>query len=264
MYEFPFQSESMTYQTSGGDTLYPVSQLRDLGVTISDDLGWSAHVNTLASKARSVASWVLSAFKSRDQLTMLTLYKSIIRSHLEYCCPLWNCQKVADMKLIENVQRTFTSKIMGVQHLNYWQRLKSLGLMSLQRRRERYVIIHVWKIYNGTCPNDIDIRFHPSSRHGIRAQVPTLSKSSSLRNQTMYDASFAVIGPRLWNCIPPHLHAVADPIQFKIKLTEFLLTIPDNPPTCGYSSVNNNSMLEWTKNMNAAVQQGRSEKLMTL
>jgi len=95
LYEFPFQNETMTYVTSGGDTLYPVNELRDLGVTVSDDLGWSTHVNALSIKARSIASWALSAFKARDKLTMMTLYKSLIRSHLEYCCPLWNIWNIA-------------------------------------------------------------------------------------------------------------------------------------------------------------------------
>ena len=41
---------------------------------------------------------------------------------------------------------TFTYKITEVQHLNYWERLRELKLYSLQRRRERYIIIHIWKI----------------------------------------------------------------------------------------------------------------------
>ena len=35
----------------------------------------------------------------------------------------------------------------------YHERLKSLGLYSLQRRRERYCIIYVWKIIEGLAPN---------------------------------------------------------------------------------------------------------------
>ena len=81
--------------------------------------------------------------KTRDKQTMMTLYKSLVRSHLEYCCPLWNSSTLADIQQLEGVQRTFTSRISGVGHLNYWERLKALNLMSLQRRRERYIIIHI-------------------------------------------------------------------------------------------------------------------------
>ena len=126
------------YEVSNGNMLYPTQTVKDLGVTVSADLSWTPHVNRIAERAGKVASWVLSEFKTRDKATMMTIYKSLVRSHLEYCCPLWNCSKNKDIQQLEGIQRTFTSKIDGTQHLNYWQRLKALDLMSLQRRRERY------------------------------------------------------------------------------------------------------------------------------
>ena len=76
---------------------------------------------------------------------MLTLYKSMVRSLLEYCSPLWNSKNIGDIQILEGVQRTFTSRIGGCYELDYWERLQKLSLMSLQRRRERYIILHMWK-----------------------------------------------------------------------------------------------------------------------
>ena len=175
MYEFPFISEVLQYNTSNGNILEASESVKDLGVLVSPALSWSPQINRVASRARAVASWVLSAFKARDRTTMLTLYKSLIRSHLEYCCPLWNPHLIRDIQVLEGVQRTFTSKIWGVQHLDYWARLQALNLMSLQRRRERYIIMHVWKILNDASPNDLDIKFTAPSRNGIKALVPPLN-----------------------------------------------------------------------------------------
>ena len=119
LYELPFTADEMSYKVSTGDVLYPKSQVKDLGISISSDLSWSIHINTMCARARSVAAWVLSAFKTRDRITLVTLYKSLVRSHLEYCCPLWSPRKITDIQLIEGVQRSFTSRIWGVQHLNY-------------------------------------------------------------------------------------------------------------------------------------------------
>ena len=219
LYELPFVSECMLYTISSGDTIQPTYSLRDLGVTVCSDLSWSLHISSIACKARSIASWVFSVFKTRGTVAMLTLYKSLVRSNLEYCCPLWNPNKLADIQQLESVQRTFTSRISGVQHLNYWERLNALNLMSLQRRRERYVILQMWKILHCVSPNDIDIQFSTSPRQGVRAKVPQLNKCSMQRHQTLYDTSFAVQGPRLWNTIPCDLTREADFQKFKNSLT---------------------------------------------
>ena len=124
-------------------------------------------------------------------------------------------------------------------------------------------MLHMWKILHGLSPNDLNIKFSDPSRFGIKAHVPSLMRSSSQRNQSLYDNSFAVIGPRLWNILPNHLHHMADLKQFKHALTEFLNTFPDTPPVSGYSCANRNSMLDWTQNRKAAAQQGRSDNPMT-
>jgi len=108
----------------------------------------------------------------------------------------------------------------------------------MQRRRERYIIIHMWKILHQRCPNDLGIHFSTPSRHGIKATIPSLSKSSTQRQQSLYDGSFAVMGPRLWNIIPSDLHLIEDPLLFKAKLSEFLKPFPDNPSVSNYSCPN--------------------------
>ena len=89
---------------------------------------------------------MLRVFQSRQCSLMLTLLKSLVIPLLEYCCQLWNPWQANDIQASEAIQRTFTYKITEVQHLNYWERLHELKLYSLQRRREHYIIIYIWKI----------------------------------------------------------------------------------------------------------------------
>ena len=145
--------------------------MRDLGVNMSPDYTWSTHVARVTEEGKKTLSWVLSVFRDRSKLTMLTLYNSLVRSKLEYCCPSWNPSAVADIQKLESVQRVFTSKVAGCRELAYWERLKLLKIQSLQRRRERYAIIHTWKILNNLTNNDIGLSFtdtENSSRTGIR------------------------------------------------------------------------------------------------
>ena len=195
---------------------------------------------------------------------MCTLYKCLVRSHLEYCCSPWSPAKQADIQLLEEVQRSFTSKIWGVNNLNYWDRLKALKLMSLQRRRERYIIIQMWKILNGNCPNDINAHFMAPSRRGIQCVVPPLNRQSSRRNQTLYDNSFAVLGPRLWNTLPVELTQVTGKEAFKHRLTKFMFSFQDEPAVSGYSSSNGNLILDWCSGEADRMLLGWSHDVMTL
>ncbi|CAL8291883.1 unnamed protein product [Gadus morhua 'NCC'] len=72
--------------------------------------------------------------------------------------------------MIESIQRSFTAKIAGCSNLSYWDRLKHLNLYSLQRRRERYMVILVWKIYHGAIPNSVNLVFQHSERRGVTCQ----------------------------------------------------------------------------------------------
>ena len=148
---------------------------------------------------------------------------------LEYCCPLWDPSKITEIQMLEGVQRTFTSRIGGLKDMNYWERLAHLKLMSLQRRRERYTILMMWKILHNVVPNCCNIEFIDTSRHGTKAVIPSLSKCSSPRNQTLYDSSFAVRGPKLWNKVPVAIKAEKTFDGFKVSLSKFPATIPDNP-----------------------------------
>ena len=59
--------------------------------------------------------------------------------------------KAKNIQAIEAMQRTFTYKITEEQHLNYWERLHELKLYSLQRRRECYIIIYIWRQHSIWC-----------------------------------------------------------------------------------------------------------------
>ena len=241
----PFSNKYFEYTTSSGQSIEASSMVRDLGVHITPELSWTPHINIMCDTARQMTSWVLSVFRDRSVTTMIPLYSSMIRSRLEYCSPLWSPTKIGDIQNIESIQRHFTSKISGFSDIDYWKRLELLNLMSLQRRRERYVIITIFKILHDLMPNDLNISFSHSERRGIRAVVPPLSKAGTLKAQTRYDQSFAVLGPKLWNCIPPETTRIMKLTSFKTSLGKFLQQLPDTPPTPGYTSVNNNSILSY-------------------
>ena len=131
----------------------------------------------------------------------------MVRSLVENCCPLWHPSKISDIQKLESVQKTFISRITGMKELHYYDQLIHLSLMSLQRRRERFILLHLWKIVHGKTSNDLNIQFVSRPKLGTLAIIPSKSRTSSAANQTLFDNSFAVQGPKLWNAMPHHLNS---------------------------------------------------------
>ena len=175
---------------------------------------------------------------------MMTLYKSLVRSLLEYCCPLWNPQDSRNIQKLENIQSSYISKITGLKDLNYWERLSKLNLDSLQRRRERYCIIHMWKILHNLAPNDLGFDFYHHPRLGFKVQRKPILKPNS-KFQTIRDSSFVHIGVRLWNILPKEVSLQSTLGSFKVQLGNFLAKFPDKPSIPGLTYVNNNSLLSF-------------------
>ena len=107
----------------------------------------------------------------------------------------------------------------------------------------------MWKVLHSITSNDLNIEFV----HRHQAKVPFRNRSSSAFHLSAYEHSFAVMGPKLWNCIPYVLNTKQDFPPFKRKLTVFLLSVPDTPPARGYTPANSNSLLIcWRKDKEAS------------
>ena len=243
--ELPFTASLHTYTTSNGKVLDPSNQVRDLGVILTPDCQWSAQINTIAENAKKMASWVLGTFKDRSVPIMTLLYKTMVRSRLEYCSALWSPHKIKDIQTLEAIQRSFTRRISGCQNMDYWDRLQFLKLPSLQRRRERYIIISTWKILHSKVPNDIGMTFYVSERLGMRARVPPIAKHCPMSIKSTYENSFSVKAAKMWNLLPKSVNTIKELNTFKGALGRFLEKVPDKPPTPGYTAECKNSLLDW-------------------
>ena len=242
--ELPFFNEYKIYKASNNIEILPSQTVRDLGVHIDVKLNWNAHYDILIKKCKQLCGWIFSTFYTRDRTTMLMLFKSLVRSKMEYCCEVWQPYLIKDIVSLERIQRNFTCRIAGMDGLNYWERLAELKIMSLQRRREKIILVHVWKVLNGLYPNTIDMSFkHHVRSNAIKAILKPLPKAKG-KLLTKYEESFLINSSKLWNVLPPSLTLITNLNCFKRELDNFLCSVPDKPPLPGYFRQTNNSLTE--------------------
>ena len=76
---------------------------KDLGVTFTSDLKSSAHCKDVYSKANRMLGLLSRTVKYKNPAVLTTLYKSIVRPHLEYCSTTWNPHYSKDKCLLERM-----------------------------------------------------------------------------------------------------------------------------------------------------------------
>ena len=230
------------YVSPAGTIIDDKEHVRDLGVTMSSDCTFKEHISKICQSARNMCSWILRTFKSRSPDLMLTTWKSLVLPILDYCSQLWSPQKKGEIQQIEQIQKSFTRKIWMVNGKeNYWNRLRSFHLHSLERRRERYRIIYTWKILGEIVPNLTSernrIKSTTSLRFGRKCVIPPVPKHATSGVKSLREASFCIQGARLFNVLPMEIRNISNVelSVFKTKLDEFLRTIPDEPLSPGYT-----------------------------
>ena len=225
---------------------------------ISSDLTFSLHIQNTVAKSQQMCGYILRTFSIRSPDVMITLFKSLIQPHLDYCVQLWFPHKIQDMQKLEAIQRSFTSRIAGLSDSDYWARLKKLNLYSVQRRYERYIAIYIWKVLEKFIvpPESEEIVATFSDRNGRTCVRSHLSSSCSAKLKTLQHNSLSPFGTRVFNTLPRLIRDFTGSLEsFKKMLDCFLQTLPDEPNVPGYKSMlapSSNSIidqLQYQKNM---------------
>ena len=141
-----FVPRYMMMNNSNEHILECADKEKDIGVIFDASLQFEIHMKEKISKASSIFALIRRSYKYLNITTFKLLFKSLVRSHLEYASSVWSPWKIKYIDSIENVQRRATKQIPGFKNLSYEERLRRLKLPSLKFRRIRGDMIETYKI----------------------------------------------------------------------------------------------------------------------
>jgi len=218
------------YQMKGQE-LEETREERDIGVVVTSNLKPAAQCAKAAQTAQTVLGQLTRAFHYRDRHVFVRLYKQYVRPHLEFSTQAWSPWTVGDKETLEKVQRRAVKMVSGLESSDYNERLRELGLDSLEERRYHADMAMVYRITNG----------HGNLSHGTwfekagEAERATRSSADPYGLRVKHGRLeqrrnfFSVRVIEAWNSIPPEIRGAKSCENFRNAYKKLRATRSDTP-----------------------------------
>jgi hypothetical protein len=154
--------------TLHGQTLDEVNETKYLGVTITNKLDWTPHIQNITTKATKTLGLLRRNLSLAPRETKVNAYQTLVRPQLEYASPIWNPHTQVNTRKIEMVQRTAARWTCRRWHntSHVGEMLDDLEWSTLEKMRTNSSLTLFYKIHNRLV--DIDTARYLSTNKSTR------------------------------------------------------------------------------------------------
>ena len=93
----------------GFEELEQVASIKDLGIIVDTGLTFTEHIQVKINKAYSILGIIRRTFSNIDRSTFLMLYKSLVRSQLEYGGSVWSPYRKNQLRISNECRKELLS-----------------------------------------------------------------------------------------------------------------------------------------------------------
>ena len=197
-----------------GVHLESVSSAKYLGVDISNDLSWDAHINRSSNRANQSLGFLRRNIKVKSEPLKTIAYQTLVRPQLEYASEVWSPHTQTAIDQIEAVQRRAARWIKSdyFRTSSVTRMLVDLNLRRLDLRRIDARLALMYKIQNelvAISSSNYLIPLTRPSRHSHPMAYRLIMATTDY-----YKFSFFPRTIFHWNHLPPNIPPLPTPEQF--------------------------------------------------
>jgi len=205
--------------TMGAMNMAVSREEKDLGVYIKSDLKHDTQIKHSIRKANMALGLISRNFEYKSKDIILSLYKSLVRPHLEYAVAFWSPYYRGDIDKIERVQRRATKMIPELRNRSYEERLIALGLTTLEKRRLKVQLTETYKYLNGYTTANSARLFERDQNQRLRNNGQKLVNRRF--TTTVAQQFFPIKITTVWNQLPENVVESNTVKTFKARLDKY-------------------------------------------